>query len=306
VGADFNYRTSTLFGDSVLEGNAWFLYSSTSGEQGADESWGFKLRYPNDRVNWGVDITEIGDRFNAGLGFVPRDGIREYIGRWRYRWRPQDSWIRTIDAGIRGELITDLDDRTETSELTLDLLEITNGIGDAVRFEVEFDREVLDEPFEIRSGNVITAGAYDFIRYGVELETSDARPLSFSAAIEAGEFFDGDRLEAELGAEWRVSPHLFLSFEWEQNDVDLPGGDFQVQVARARVNVLPSADLSWTNYIQWDSDSDELGLNSRLRWIIEPGSDLYFVVNQGVDTRGDRFDGTLTEVTTKVGWTFRF
>ena len=306
VGTDFNYRTSTLFGSMVLEGHAWFLHSSTSGDEGEDESWGFKLRYPNDRINWSVDFSEIGDRFNAGLGFVPRRGIREYLGRWRYRWRPRGSWIRTIDSGIRGELITDLDDNTETSELTLDLLEIRNDIGDALSFEIEFNREVLDEPFDIRPGNVISAGAYDFTRYQVELETSEARPLSFRAQFEAGEFYDGDRLETELGAEWRVSPHLFLSFEWEQNDVDLPGGDFQVQIARARVNILPSADLSWTNFIQWDSDSGSMGINSRLRWIIEPGSDLFFVVNQGIDTRGNRFDSLLTEVTTKVVWTFRF
>jgi hypothetical protein len=306
VGTDFNYRTSTLFDKAVLEGHAWFLYSSTSGAEGEDESWGFKLRYPNDRVNWSVDVSEIGDRFNAGLGFVPRRGIREYIGRWRYRWRPRDSRIRTIDSGVRGELITDLDDNTETSELSLDLLEIRNDIGDGVSLEIEFDREVLDAPFEIRPGNTIPVGAYDFTRYRGEISSSNARPLSFRAALEGGDFYDGDRLDTEVGAEWRVSPHVFLSFEWEQNDVDLPGGDFQVQVAQARINILPTPDISWTNFIQWDNISDTLGINSRLRWIIEPGSDLYFVVNQGIDTRGDRFNSVLTEVTTKVVWTFRF
>ena len=306
VGSDFNYRTSTLFGGKVLEGHAWFLHSSTSGAEGDDESWGFKLRYPNDRIDWSVDVSEIGDRFNAGLGFVPRRGIREYIGRWRYRWRPQGSSIRTIDTGIDGELITNLDNHTETSELSLNVVEIRNDIGDAVSFEIEFDREVLDEPFEIRPGNVIPVGAYDFNRYRGEVSTSDARPLSFLAAVEGGDFYDGDRLDTELEAQWRASPHLFLGFGWEQSDVDLPGGDFQVQIAQARVNVLPSPDLSWTNFIQWDSDSDSMGINSRLRWIIEPGSDLYFVVNQGFDTRGSRFDSTFTELTTKVVWTFRF
>jgi hypothetical protein len=199
-----------------------------------------------------------------------------------------------------------LDNDTETSELSLDVLEIRNDIGDAVSFEIEFDREVLDEPFEIRPGNVIGVGAYDFNRYRGELSTSNARPLSFRAAVEGGDFYDGDRLDTELEAQWRASAHLFLSFGWEQNDVDLPGGDFQVQIAQARVNILPSPDLSWTNFIQWDNVSDSLGINSRLRWIIEPGSDLYFVVNQGFDTRGSRFDSNFTEVTTKVVWTFRF
>ena len=80
----------------------------------------------------------------------------------------------------------------------------------------------------------------------------------------------------------------------------------EVQIAQARVNILPTPDISWTNFIQWDNVSDSLGINSRLRWIIEPGSDLFLVVNQGFDTRGSRFDPNFTEVTTKVVWTFRF
>ena len=95
VGPDFNYRTSTLFGNRVLQANAFFLYSNTTGAgtpvTGEDMTWGFKLDYPNDRVNWSVDVTEIGANFNAALGFVPRRAIREYIGSWRYRWRPRDT-----------------------------------------------------------------------------------------------------------------------------------------------------------------------------------------------------------------------
>ncbi len=306
VGSDFNYRTSTLFGDKVLEGHAWFQHSSTTGAEGDDTAWGVKLRYPNDRVNWSLDASEIGDRFNAGLGFVPRRGIREYIGRWRYRWRPQESGIRTIDTGIRGELITNLGHDTETVEISLDAIEIRNDIGDAVSLELEFNREVLDAPFEIQPGIVVPIGDYRFNRVRGEVATSDARPLSLRAAVEGGEFFNGDRLDIELEAEWRVSPHLFLSFGWEQSDVDLPAGEFQVQIAQARISILPSPDLSWTNFIQWDNVSDTLAINSRLRWIIEPGNEVFFVVNQGFDTRGSRFDSVFTEVTAKVGWTFRF
>ncbi|MHC4414292.1 MAG: carbohydrate binding family 9 domain-containing protein [Planctomycetota bacterium] len=306
VGADFNYRNSTVFGNRVLEGHAWFQYSWSTGSDQNDRAWGGQLRYPNDRFSWRVGFTEIGDEFNAALGFVPRRGIREYFGNWRGRLRPQSGWLRTVDSGIRSTLITDLNDRTETMELELELIELTSNLGDSLGFELKADREVLFEPFEIRPGLVIPIGDYRFQRFRGELETADARPVSFTAALEAGEFFDGDRVDTELGVEWRPSPNFFLGFSWEQNDVDLPGGDFEVQIAQARVNFLLSPDVSWTNFIQWDNVSDSLGINSRFRWIIEPGNELFVVLNQSFDTTDDRFDSTFTELTTKLGWTFRF
>ncbi len=105
--------------------------------------------------------------------------------------------------------------------------------------------------------------------------------------------------------QWRPTPNFFGSLEWERNDVDLPGGSFVVQIARARADVLFSTDVSWTNFIQWDNTSESMGINSRVRWIIEPGNEMFFVVNQAFDTDGT-FATTSTEVTGKVVWTFRF
>jgi hypothetical protein len=309
VGPDFNFRTSDLFGDRVLQGNAFFLYSDTRGGEsevtGDDMTWGFKLDYPNDRIDWSIDVTEIGDDFNAALGFVPRRGIREYIGRWRYRWRPRGTFLRTIDSGLRAELITDLSNDLETRDLTLEFLEITSNAGDSLYFETSFNREVLTDPFEIQPGNVIPVGTYEFARFGAAIETADSRPISAAAWVGAGEFFDGHRLETYLGVEARPSEHLFGSIEWERNDVDLPTGDFVVNVVRARADVLFSPDLSWSNFIQWDDVSESLGFNSRVRWIVEPGNDLFFVVSQAFDTDGT-FATTSTEIVSKVVWTFRF
>ena len=306
VGGDFNFRNSHVLGDKIVQGSAFFLHSSSPDGDGDDQAWGARISYPNDRIRATIGFTEIGDRYDATLGFVPRRGIREYFGRFRYRWRPENSWIRTIDVGFDPTVITDLNDQTESSDFELDLITIENHAGDEFNIEYQINREVLTRPFEISPGVVIPVGDHRFDRIDVGGSTSKSRALSFGAAIQAGEFFDGDRLDTAVEVEWRPSPNLLLGFSWEQNDINLPAGEFQVQVAQARVNFLFTPDIAWTNFIQWDNVSDSLGINSRLRWIIEPGNEIFFVVNQTFDTFDDRFDGTSTEVTTKIGWTFRF
>ena len=309
VGPDFSFRRSDLFGDRVLQGNLFFLYSDTTGGQGDvsgdDTAWGLKVDYPNDRVNWSLDFTDIGDSFNAALGFVPRRGIREYIGRWRYRWRPRGTFIRTIDTSLDAELITNRSNDVETGELSLDYLEIETNAGDRLKLDVEFHREVLVDPFEIQPGNTIPVGDYDFVRAEVEVSTADSRPVSVAASIDGGGFFDGNRIDTVLALDLRPSDHFFGRVEWERNDVNLPTGDFIVNIARVQADVLFTADLSWTNVIQWDSVSELLGINSRVRWIIEPGNEFFFVVNQGFDTDGT-FATAGTEIVSKLVWTFRF
>lgn len=306
AGADFTFRNSHVFGDKVVTGNAFFLHSSSPDGDGEDQAWGARMSYPNDRINAFIGFTEIGDRYDAALGFVPRRGIREYFARLQHRWRPESSWIRTIDVEFNPELITNLDNETESQDLDFKLIDLQTHRGDEFGIEFKMNREVLTSPFEIQPGIIIPTGDHDFNRIEVSSSTSSSREFSLGVEIEAGEFFDGDRLDATIEAQWRPSPNLMLGLEWEQNYIDLPDGEFEVHVASARVNLFFTPDISWTNLIQWDNESESLGINSRIRWIIEPGNEIFFVVNQAFDTFDNRFDRTSTEVTTKIGWTFRF
>ena len=62
----------------------------------------------------------------------------------------------------------------------------------------------------------------------------------------------------------RPDPHFNCAIEFEDDVGHLPGGDFEVRVTRVRLNVHFSPRLVWSNFIQHDTLSDDLGLNSRL------------------------------------------
>ena len=49
-----------------------------------------------------------------------------------------------------------------------------------------------------------------------------------------------------------------------------------------------------------------MGLNSRVWWIPRPGTEIFFVVNQGWEVDRETFAPTDSQVTLKVGTTFRF
>ena len=305
VGADFNYRNSHFIGHNALSAHAWVLKSGSNDTDGSEMAFGGAIVYPNEPWRFDLYASQIDEDFNPALGFVKRTGIREYGGLARYRWRPSGA-LRTVDLEIAPYWVTNLANETETELWTGPTLTLTNHPGDAFSIGFIGEREVLFDPFEIVPGVVIPVGDYRFNRVSATLATSTARPLSLFSTVSFGEFYDGTREEYDTGIEWRVSPHLFLGASWELNVIDLPVGEFDVHVGALKVNIAFSPRVSWNTLVQYDNQSDSIGINSRFRWIVKPGSDVFLVFNRGFDVNDRHFHTASTEVTGKLVWTFRF
>ena len=72
----------------------------------------------------------------------------------------------------------------------------------------------------------------------------------------------------------------------------LPEGDFDENVYQVKADLFLSPDLGLMNYVQFDNVSDELGWQSRFRWQISPGNEIFFVFSknwQRVRDPRDRF-----------------
>ena len=303
-GLDFNYRNSNILPGRTLIARAWGQGTSTEGPSGDEWAWGARLQYPNDRVNWQIIAEEVRDDFFPALGFTSRVDVRNYFGSYRYRIRPE-RYLRTIDTQITGTFVTGTDNRWQTGILNFTPFTIRNPIGDLLEFTYQRAHERLLDPFEISDGIVIPADAYGWNRFVVTAASSNGRPLSVTMTVRAGSFFGGNRLDLVPSLLWRPSKYLLLSLGYERNDIDLPQGSFTVHVARFRINFQFNTRISWNTFIQYDSVSDQIGINSRIRWIIVPGSELFVVLNQGLDV-ADGLRRGRTEPRIKLNWTFRF
>jgi hypothetical protein len=219
VGADFQYFNSGVRDtNNIVSGNLWVQHSSSTHMSGAQAAFGGELEYPNDRYNGRLAYKEIGENFDPRLGFVNRRDLRQYDAEFRYRRRPVDSLLRTVDHGFDLMFVTDRDNKLETATGLFKLLEIETNPNDRLLLHWTFNEERLTEPFEIDEGVLILPGDYRFNRYSVRVETSIARPVSGTAEVVWGDFFDGKMIQVNAKLELRPSPHLFVALEYEQSD----------------------------------------------------------------------------------------
>jgi hypothetical protein len=311
VGTDFQYRDSDFRG-RTLTGKAWYQHSFSGGVDGKQAAFGGEIAYPNDVVNWLVGFQEIQKRYRPGLGFVNRTDIRRYDASYRYRIRPEEGLLRTIDSEVAGVLVTDMSNKAESGLLTVRPLTLgLSGFGaegeprDALELRYEHQFERLLVPFEISPGVILPVDRYHFDEGAIRVETSDRRVVRGSAEIGAGTFYSGERVRGLAVLEWRPNRHWHFTLTYDHNEVWLPEGDFRIELATARLVLSFTPDISWITFSQWDNVSDKLGINSRLRWIVEDGREFFVVFNHGLDTEDD-FRSERTEAVLKVEWTFRF
>jgi hypothetical protein len=282
AGLDFNYINRDLFGNAGLLASAWYLQSETRGIQSSQEAYGFIA----ETSRTGGPFTELrhqrlGRNYYPALGFVNRAGIVDNEVEVGYRWLPGNSWIQAYDVILETKWITDLDGNTESEEIVFEPVNLVTNNNDRIELKLYREREVLVSPFEISDGVVIEPGDYSWNKAELVVATGEQRRLVADVTIADGDFYDGDRLEIAGNLIWQPSKYFALRGGIEYNDVDLANGAFIARLITMRADISFSSTWSWNTLAQYDNESDELSINSRLRWIPRGGQELIFVVNHG-------------------------
>jgi hypothetical protein len=310
AGIDMRLATSTFLGDQNLEGDGWVLYNTQPGISSGNAAFGASLRYPNDLWNVRADATEVQENFDSAVGFVSRRAYRQYSQAVEFGPRPANHrYLRQVTAGARLDTLTDLKHGLLKRSIIVQPAQVQFHSQDNFRLTFFRRYERLDLPFAITREITLPVGAaYTFHRYRLFASTANRRRLAVNGSIEVGEFYSGRRAEQGVAVSVRVRPGLFFSAAGQWNHVTLPEGRFTTRLYRIVGETHVSPFLALTNNIQYDSQSSVLGWQSRFRWIITPGSDLYVVYmhNWRDDPVADRFSTLDNRLASKVLYTHRF
>jgi hypothetical protein len=307
VGADAHLATSNFRGNKNLSLDLFLFRTDDQASNKTDYAGGFKIDYPNDRWDTALSWKQIGADFQPALGFVPRRGIRKTNGGVEFRPRPERLGIRQFAFEVRPLLVTNLDNVIESWGVETTPLGIEFESGDQVRFNLTPEFERLEEPFEISPGITIPIGSYRWTRYGGEIETATKRFWVIALNFGEGSFYSGTRSQIDLGLTLKPNRHLAFQLRSERNEVSLREGDFYTQLVSLRADYNFSPNVSWQNLVQYDNESRILGFQSRFRWILQPGNDLFLVINRGWFRTFDRdFQSSYDKGTVKLAYTFRF
>src|SRR3954468_22317852 len=308
IGGDARFATSTFRGHKNLSLDL-FLLGTEDGATGVrDGAGGVRIDYPNDRWDVALNWRQIGEQFRPALGFVPRTGIRKTDVSIAFQPRPERWGIRQFFFELNPVAVTNLRNQVESWNVFTAPFNVRTESGEHLEWNYIPTFEHLDQPFEISPGVVIPSGSYQWTRYRTEVNTATKRRWVIDTALWWGGFYAGTLEQIELGVTFKPSRHVALSGQAERDIGRLPSGSFQTDLLTLKADYNVTANVSWANLCQYDNDSRVAGLQSRFRWILQPGNDLFVIVNRGWRRAldGNGFEPIFDRASAKLQYTVRF
>jgi hypothetical protein len=307
VGVDARLATSKFRGDKNLNLSLYLFRTDDKASNTSDYAGGFQLEYPNDRWTASLGWKQIGENFRPALGFVPRTGLRKASANLSFAERPEKWGIRRVSFGASPQVITNLKNRVDDWNIGLNVLNLELESGEMIMFNVRPTFERLPFAFEISRGIILPAGSYNYTTYGLSLMTSDRRRWMTNLNTSLGSYYNGTRKNVRVGLTYKPNNRVYLEADADRNDINLLQGKFYTQILSTQVNYNFSPNISWSNLVQYDTASRILGFQSRFRWILTPGSDVYLVMNRGwFNTFDHDLISTYDQGTVKLQYNFRF
>ena len=134
-------------------------------------------------------------------------------------------------------------------------------------------------PISITGGTPLPAVRYSFNQIELKFRTDFRKAFSFNSGITVGQFYNGTVQGATIGFMLRKQPHLNLGVRSEFNSIQLPGeyGSTNLVLIQPRIEYNFNTQLFWTTFVQYNTQSNNFSVNSRLQYRYKPMSDFFLV-----------------------------
>lgn len=303
-GVDFQYRDSNWLGSNVFQADAYYQRSFSSG-QGNDDSAAVALGFPNEPWSGDFVFKQVGASFQPALGFVNRTDMRQYQGTVAHLTRYQNGYVHELEPGIEYQFITDLHDRLESSANDV-YVRAQSTIGDEIILKLVNSHENVPARFALPGSVPVLTGRYDWTNIDVRLRTFDGRTLSTDTEIICCRFYNGSSLDMKVRLTYRPSVYFEVAPVYQATFIDLPTGRVTIHLVTldSVINFMP--DMQLAMQAQFDNISRSFGFSARFRWEYEPGDELFVGLGQSALIRGPTFQSQITQLSVRLGHTFRF
>jgi hypothetical protein len=287
LGGDFQFRfgVNTLVQASVARshqvGDAT-VEPLISPDRSSTSDWfiNASAQETKDLYDWIVRYTDVGERFEPGIGFVQRHDQRALMTNVHYKPRPGWRGVRQLYFGFNYRRVEDHDRVLETQIFRPGFLALFQSEDTVtILFFDIFER--VRFPFFIGPGVAIPAGDYRQNQVSLDVSSNPARRWSVSWKHLQGGFYDGDILSTSLTFRFSPVSQVRLTTVAQYDDVTVPAGVVESLIARLYVSYYFSPELTTRAAVQYSSLYEDFVANFRVRWIYTPGSEAWFVYDEG-------------------------
>jgi len=247
--------------------------------------------YDSRKFGFVVDLANVGKNYYTDMGFVQRienyDALRDTVIRVGYKHifseisynvLPTKGKIGRIEATVQNLMVVNPDNSFNEWESSLN---IKTDFKNASSLKIALSNNITNLLFatSFTNGEPLPAKQYQYAKFGIGYSSDMRKLFGWSSEISFGQFYNGTVQSLAAGINWRSQPHLNLRLNAQFNDIQLPGvyGSKQLFLVAPRIEYNFNTKLFWTTFIQYNTQSNNFNINSRLQYRYKPMSDFFLV-----------------------------
>lgn len=276
-GMDYNLASA----NNRWNGKAFYHRSFEAADMEDPFASGLSLNYSD--YKWSVNIFSqwVGEGYNPEAGFVRRTDIRQLASTTTYSFFPEGSALQSHGPGFDFDMVTN----TTYGFLDWDVNLLYNmTFRNTAEFRMRARRQYtyLFDPFDPSGSEGIELPAdSEYYNYQIIMSyTSDARKKFFyELRTRSGEHFAGHRLNLQGIISYRYQPLGFASLNFQFNRIIQPEPftTKNLYLVGPRFDFTLTRTFFITAFFQYNSQAENMNINTRLQWRFKPVSDLFLV-----------------------------
>lgn len=285
----FDYRLASK--NNTWVGKYFFHKSFSPDVFDKDISSGATTEYFSRNWNFRFGGIFVGENFRSDLGFIRRTDVLKIsplIQRtfWTKKGKIQKHSISVMPFFLlKPELNFEISDYTIVAGWKADFQN-----NSKIEFEIfnrythlyeSFDPTNTDDAIPI-PGNE----DYYYTSYEAKYNSDQRKKFSFNLNPSIGKFYNGEKYSMQAQLTWRLQPYFSSSIQINYDNIILPNPypDASIWLIGPKIDITFNKNLFWTTFVQYSSQQDNLGINTRMQWRFAPLSDLYIVYNNNYFT----------------------
>ncbi len=134
-------------------------------------------------------------------------------------------------------------------------------------------------PISFTDGVPLPAGHYVYNQIVMKYMSDMRKAFGIESMLNIGQFYNGEVKGIAMGITYRNQPHFKVLLSAQFNNIVFPNpyGSTNLVLLQPRVEWNFSTKLFWTTFVQYNTQSNNFNINSRLQYRFKPMSDFFLV-----------------------------
>ncbi|MDH3651853.1 MAG: DUF5916 domain-containing protein, partial [Saprospiraceae bacterium] len=302
IGVDYNLASP----DNKWTGKVFYHQALYPGAAGRAFASSGILKYSTQKISASLTQEYVSTDYQAEVGFVRRKGYYWLRPAVEYRFLPQGSSISNHGPMVFTSIFYNTDFKLTDRETNLLYeFQLLNRSSFGIAFLHTYIK--LSEPFDPTNtgGEMLPSGEeFKWSDIGLYYNSNTRSLFNFNLWFQYGNYFNGNRLVADLQANYRVQPFGSIGLVAGFNGISLPQpyNDADLFLLGPKLDITFTQKIFLTSFLQFNNQIENVNLNVRFQWRYAPVSDFFIVYTS--NAYSDTFKNKNRAIVAKVSYYF--